>query len=79
MQAVIPTPNISALLQKSYVALAADCDDPEPEVRDLAMQMVNATTLPFVMIADPDGKFVAGSAGRVDPNALHKMLEKAAA
>lgn len=76
MQAVIPTPAIASLLQKSYVALAADCDDPEPEVRDLAMHMVHATTLPFVMLADADGKFVAGSAGRVDPEALRKLLEQ---
>ena len=34
VQSVVPRPEIAALLRAGFVALAADCDDPEPEVEE---------------------------------------------
>ena len=47
---VMPHPQIKAQLDKSFVLLAADCDNPEPEVRAIgAKNMSHARSLPFVM------------------------------
>lgn len=78
MQAVVPRPDIAPLLQAHYVALAADCDAPEPEVMRLAGSLENAMMLPFVLIADADGAFLGGSSGAVDPARLRAELERLA-
>ena len=75
MQGVVPRPDIAPLLQQGFVALAADCDDPEPEVEALAMQLENAMMLPFVLFADASGRFQAGSSGAVSPQAFRQTLE----
>ena len=74
MQGVVPRPEIAKLLSESYVALAADCDDPDEEVLQIAMKLEDAMMLPFVLIADADGNFLGGSAGAVDPPALERLL-----
>lgn len=75
VEAVVPRPDVAPLLKEGFVALASDCDDPEPEVLELAESMPDATMLPFVMIADGDGRFLAGSSGAVAPKELRRMLE----
>ena len=77
MQAVIPRPDIAPLLQKRFVALAGDPDLPEPEVHRLLFKLKNSTMLPFVILATPEGQFVAGTSGAVEPKALRAMLEGA--
>jgi hypothetical protein len=72
---VIPRPDIAPLLKERYVALAADADDPEPEVHALCFKLKNAMMLPFVILADASGGFVAGSSGAQDPPRLRAMLE----
>lgn len=79
MQAVLPRPDIAPLLQERFVALSGDVDDPEPGVHDLIYELRNPTMLPFVILADADGKYVAGSSGAVDPARLKEMLEAASA
>lgn len=78
VQAVIPRPDVASLLQRGFVALAADADDPQPEVHDLIYELKNPTMLPFVILTDAEGRFLAGSAGAVDPAELVRMLEQAA-
>jgi len=56
------------------VALASDCDDPEPEVLALAEQLEDAYMLPFVLFADAEGRFVGGSSGAVNPLTFRKTL-----
>jgi hypothetical protein len=58
------------------VALASDCDDPEDEVLALAEQLEEAYMLPFVIFADAQGRFLAGSSGAVNPLAFKRQLEK---
>ncbi len=74
MQAVIPRPDVAPLLQEHFVAVASDCDDPEPEVVEIAQQLEGAMMLPFVLFADAEGKFLDGYAGVVTPPYLIKKL-----
>lgn len=78
MQGVIPRPDVSALLQEHFVALAADADDPEPEVIELATKLEGAMMLPFVMFTDAEGQFLDGYSGVVTPPYLLRTLTKLA-
>lgn len=59
------------------MALAADCDAPEPEVQKLAMQVPEAMMLPFVILTDAEGQYVEGYSGAVSPDLLKQMLQRA--
>lgn len=76
VQSVVPRPEIAALLQQGFVALASDCDDPEAEVEALAMQVPDASTLPFVIFADARGRYLDGSSGAVSPRAFEAQLQR---
>ena len=76
MQAVIPRPDVAPLLQEHFVALASDCDEPEPEVIAIAQKLEDAMMLPFVLFANAKGEFVDGYAGVVTPPYLIKLLTK---
>lgn len=78
VQSVVPRPDVAPLLQSHFVALAADADDTESEVEDLAMNLEDATMLPFVLFADADGKFVDGMAGYVNPAIFAATLKRIA-
>jgi hypothetical protein len=76
VQSVVPRPAIAALLKQHFVGLAADADDPEEQVLDLAMQhLADATMLPFVMFTDAEGKYLAGGHGAVDPAGFERVLQ----
>ncbi len=77
MQALLPRPDIASKLQAGFVALAADADDPDPEVHDLCFELRHASMLPFVLFADAEGKFLAGSSGAQTPEKLLALLEEA--
>lgn len=76
MQGVVPRPDVAPLLQEHFIALAADADNPEQPVSDLAMKLEDAMMLPFVLFADADGNFLDGYSGVVAPPALIKTLKK---
>jgi hypothetical protein len=76
VQGVVPRPEIAPLLAAGFVALASDADDPEPEVLKLAYHLEDAMMLPFVLFADKDGRFAAGSSGFVNPTAFKTTLER---
>ena len=76
MQAVLPRPDVAPLLQKHYVALAADVDLPEAEVHRLVFKLRNASMLPFVILADAKGQFLEGLSGVSDPARIKALLEK---
>jgi hypothetical protein len=76
VQGVIPRPDVAPLLQQHFVALAADADEMEPEVVALAQNLRDAMMLPFVIFADSNGKFLAGSSGMVNPAAFVKTLQQ---
>lgn len=67
VQSVVPRPDVAPILQAHFVALASDADDTESEVEDVAMELEDATMLPFVLFVDGDGKFVDGMSGFVNP------------
>ena len=76
VQNVIPRPEVAALLKQHFVAVASDCDDAEPEVEAIAMNLSDATMLPFVMVTDAEGRFLHGSSGGVDAQTLVRTLER---
>ncbi len=75
VQSVVPHPSVAPLLKEHFVALASDCDDPEPEVLALAEQLEDAYMLPFVIFADANGKFLTGSSGAVNPLSFRRTLD----
>lgn len=79
MQGVVPHPEIAPVLKEHFVALASDCDDPEPEVLELAQKLEDAYMLPFVIFTDSEGQFVAGSSGMVNPKSFLDTIQKLAA
>jgi hypothetical protein len=76
VQAVLPRPDVAPLLQKSYVALAADVDLPEAEVHRLLFKLRNASMLPIVILADSKGQFLDGLAGVSEALRIKALLEK---
>src|SRR5438128_3205786 len=59
---VMPNPQVRAELEKKFVLLATDCDNPEEAVRKIgAHHMANARSLPFVMYLNSNGDFVFGT------------------
>ncbi|MBM3985998.1 MAG: hypothetical protein FJ296_09980 [Planctomycetes bacterium] len=75
----MPSPRVAPLLRERFVGLAADADDPEPPVLDLAMQhLADAMLLPFVIFTDAEGNFLAGSHGSQDPAAVERTLRELA-
>jgi hypothetical protein len=81
VQGVIPQAEVASLLQKHFVALSSDIDAPEAELIDLAAtNMPDAMMLPFVLLLDAEGQFLAGSHGSVQPKrfleALTAVLEE---
>lgn len=67
VQSVVPRPDVAPILQQHFVALASDADDTEPEVEEIAMNLEDATMLPFVLFVDADGRFLDGFSGAVNP------------
>jgi len=74
VEALVPRPDIGPVLEEGFVALAADCDDPEEEVLDLARKIEDAYMLPFVIVADSNGQLVAGASGMQTPEGLLGLL-----
>lgn len=77
MQAVLPRPDIAPLLREHFVALAADPDLPEAEVHRLMFKLRNASMLPMVILAGPDGRFLTGASGVSEPARIKALLEEA--
>ena len=66
------------MLQADYVGLAADADDGDQGVLDLAMKLEDAYMLPFVIFTDADGNFLDGYSGTVTPPHFIRTLNKLA-
>lgn len=78
IQAIVPRPDVAPLLQKHFVALAADADETEDEVLKHAYQLEDAYMLPFVMFVRGDGTFVEGISGAVNPLTFAARLKRIA-
>lgn len=77
VQTIVPRPDVAALLAENFVALAADADDAEGEVEELCMKLEDAYMLPFVVVADADGQFLAGTSGATTPAGFLAFLRGA--
>ena len=61
---VLPLEEVSRALDAGFVAVAIDCDAPDPAVRALgATHMSFARSLPFVIYTDAEGRFLHGTQG----------------
>jgi len=78
VQNIVTRPDIAPVLQQHYIALAADADDSEDEVIDLAGNLDDAYMLPFVMFCDANGAFLGGSSGQVNPLSFANTVKKLA-
>ena len=67
MEGALPRPDVAEVFQEHFVVVAADADAPEEGVMRLAMKLENAMMLPFVLFADAEGEYLAGSSGLVRP------------
>ena len=78
VEMILPKPEVKEFLNANFVALVDDCDEMSAEVRDLGVKnMPWAQSLPFVMLADADGKWLGGGSGATTPQALMELLRKA--
>ncbi len=65
------------VLRESFVAVAVDCDRPDPAVRALgAANMGHARMLPFVIFTDESGRFIEGSEGGASASSFLAALER---
>jgi thioredoxin-related protein len=78
VQNIVPRPDVAPILQERFIALAADADETEDEVIELAGNLEDAYMLPFVMFCDADGRFLAGSSGQVNPFTFASTVKKLA-
>ncbi len=76
VQGVLPHERVAPVVRERFVLLAADADDTEPAVEELAMKLDDAFMLPFVIFADARGKFLGGLSGAVTPKRLLDALEE---
>ncbi len=76
MQGLVPHPEFAPILQQHCVALASDCDDPEPEVIELAERLEDAMMLPFVLFCDGQGKYLGGWSGALSPVTFRSLLSQ---
>jgi len=76
VQGVVPRSDVAPVLREHFVALAADADDPEPEVVELAQRLEGAMMLPFVIFADAEGRFLTGYSGTTTPPYFLRTLNK---
>lgn len=79
VEGAVPRADIAPLLQEGFVALAADADETEPEVTELAMRLENAMMLPFVIFTDANGQFLEGTSGAVHPKHFADTVKRLAA
>ena len=63
-------------MREHFVALAADADDPDPEVIELAHKLEDAMMLPFVLFVDAHGQFLEGTSGLVNPQTFSATLRR---
>lgn len=76
VEGVMTHSKIKPELENKFVLLAADCDNPEEEVRKIgAHHMASARSLPFIMYLNSKGDFVFGTQGGRDPHTFqHDLL-----
>lgn len=65
------------VLRESFIALAVDCDRPDPAVRALGIaHMSGARMLPFIMFTDENGRFLHGTEGGASVESFLADLER---
>ncbi len=77
VQNAVPHGEVAPILARHFIALASDCDDAEDAVQDLSERLPDATMLPFLLLADSEGRFLVGSEGAQGPRALKELLLRA--
>lgn len=76
VQSTLQRPELAQALRAGWVMLAADCDAGEEPVELLAQQVPDGMMLPFVILADAEGRYLEGRAGDVDARWLAQVLQR---
>jgi hypothetical protein len=78
VQRVLTVTSLKERIGKLAVGLAADCDAAEEAVEQMfRTNLPDASTLPFVALLTPDGRWIEGASGAQDSTALSLMLGRA--
>jgi hypothetical protein len=65
-------------LNEAFVCIAMDGDRMEPDLKALALaHMAPLRVLPFILVLDHDGAWIAGRTGSTSPEALSELLQSA--
>ncbi|MCC6750059.1 MAG: thioredoxin family protein [Deltaproteobacteria bacterium] len=79
VEGAIPQEAVKARLNESFIAVAADCDEPDPALLELwRHHMPWARSLPFVFYVDENGAFLHGTTGSRSASELLGDLEEVA-
>ncbi len=76
VQNTLKLPEIAPLLAEHFVLLAADCDNADEDVEEIALKLEEAMELPFVLLLDSNGQFLGGVSGAVEGVQLERTLER---
>ena len=67
-----------ALLEASFICVADDADNMTPALRALGVtHLANARMLPFLLVTDAEGNWLAGASGGTTPGAFMRLLQSA--
>lgn len=77
IERVVPLPEIRDILRARFVCLAEDADRMSPEARGLASRLKPPRMLPFILVADREGRWLGGHGGSIDAASLLRILESA--
>ena len=78
VESVLPRPEVHTYLNEHFVSLADDCDDMAPQVRDLGLRhLASARILPFLLLTDAEGRWLAGGSGANTAESFLKLLRSA--
>jgi hypothetical protein len=75
---VLPDPRVKGRLSRTAVGLAADCDRPDPRIRDLFQRyQPRARMLPLAAFLTADGRYITGFSGHCDATGFLAHLARA--
>jgi thioredoxin-like negative regulator of GroEL len=69
-------PAVADKLNSHFVTVSADADSDDDAIMELAMQVEDASMLPFVMFADAEGQFLDGFSGLGSVKDLAAMMDR---
>ncbi len=76
VEVLLTDAQITNKLRTHFVTVAADADSDDPAILALAMQVKDATTLPYVMFSDAEGGLLHGFSGPTSVADLLQIMDR---